>query len=133
MTQSPNVTPLTQTNSAVRRIFVRDLKLDAHIGAFAEEKGRTQPIIINLDLSVMDTPHGDQLANVVCYKEIVDRIKDLIAEGHLALVESFAERIAATCLADPRALSVKVRIEKPDAIAEAAGSGIEIERTRPAG
>jgi 7,8-dihydroneopterin aldolase/epimerase/oxygenase len=46
------------------------------------------------------------------------------------LVETLAERVAADCLADPRAASVRVRIEKPDVIANAGSVGVEINRSR---
>jgi dihydroneopterin aldolase len=37
-----------------------------------------------------------------------------VAEGHVLLTETLAERIAAHCLSDPRALEVRVLVEKLD-------------------
>ena len=68
--------------------------------------------------------------NVVCYASVVERIKAIIDAGHVHLVETLADMIASSCLEDERVSSVRVRIEKPDAIDEAAGVGIEIERSR---
>jgi len=50
--------------------------------------------------------------------------------GHVNLVETLAERIAGDCLADARVAAVRVRIEKPDVIANAQAVGVEIVRTR---
>ena len=57
-------------------------------------------------------------------------IAKLVQSGHVNLIETLAERIAANCLADPRVLSIRVRIEKPDALPSCRSVGIEIERRR---
>lgn len=133
MSQPENVLPLKIADAAhsIRHVFVRDLQLDAHIGVYAHEQKTTQPIRVNVDLTVRETVHGDKLANVVCYEEVVNSIKALVASGHLNLVETLAERIASTCLQDPRVSVARVRIEKLSAIPEAASVGVEIERARP--
>ncbi|HMM14539.1 MAG TPA: dihydroneopterin aldolase [Parvibaculum sp.] len=133
MSQPENVLPLKIADAAhsIRHVFVRDLLLDAHIGVYAHEQKTTQPIRVNVDLTVRETVHGDKLANVVCYEEVVNSIKALVASGHLNLVETLAERIASTCLQDPRVSVARVRIEKLSAIPEAASVGVEIERARP--
>ena len=43
-------------------------------------------------------------------------------------MEVLAENIATRLLADPRIIWLRIRLEKPEAIAEAAGVGVEIER-----
>lgn len=130
-----NVTPLRIADAArlTRHVFVRDLRLDAHIGVHRHEEGRAQPIVVNVDLTVTegDASLDDSLANVVCYERVVNDIKRLVDEGHVRLVETLAERIAAECFEDARVLAARVRIEKLDAIAEARSVGIEIERLRP--
>ncbi len=132
MSLPDNVTPLkiADAERAVRHVFVHDLLLDAHIGVYRHEQGSTQPIRINVDLTVSETSHGDDLRNVVCYASVVDSIKAIVAEGHLNLVETLAERIAAACLSDPRVLVARVRVEKLAVIREASSVGVEIERTR---
>ena len=116
----------------VRHVFIRDLELEAILGIYVHEIIYPQQIIINIDLVVPETGAelNDDFHNVVCYASVVEQIKEIIATGHVHLVETLAELIAASCLEDKRVLSVRVRIEKPDAIAEAAGVGIEIERGR---
>lgn len=115
-----------------RRVFVRDLLLDALIGVYPDEYDRPQKVLINLDLWVAETPGQppSSYAEVVCYDHLVQRTKALLSEGHVGLVETLAERLAGLCLEDPRVLRACIRVEKPDAIAEAAGVGVEIERRR---
>ena len=86
---------------------------------------------MNVDLSVSENPHGDALDNVVCYATVVERIKAIVDEGHLNLVETLAERIASACLEDTRVQTARVRVEKLAVIPEAASVGVEIERYRP--
>ncbi|WP_375208213.1 dihydroneopterin aldolase, partial [Hyphococcus sp.] len=57
-------------------------------------------------------------------------IKAIIAEGHIKLVETLAERIADLVLSNSMVISVMVRIVKPHAIAEADAAGVEIIRTK---
>ncbi|MES1991690.1 MAG: dihydroneopterin aldolase [Pseudomonadota bacterium] len=115
---------------AIRHVFVRDLLLDAHIGVYAHEHGRTQPIRVNVDLTVHEAAHSDALANVVSYENVVNEIKTIVANGHLNLVETLAEQIAAQCLKDERVSVARIRVEKLAAIAEAASVGVEIERAK---
>lgn len=111
---------------------MRDLLLDALIGVYPGENDKPQKVLINLDLWVAETPGEPPrgYAEVVCYDNLVQRTKALLAEGHVGLVETLAERLAGLCLDDPRVLRACVRVEKPDAIPEAAGVGVEIERRR---
>ncbi|NHK27078.1 dihydroneopterin aldolase [Parvularcula flava] len=113
-------------------MFVRGLKLDANIGAYESEMGRTQPVVISLEVEVQEPadPVSDSLEDVVCYNRLVQTIREILTEGHIKLVETLAERIAAECLAHPMSLSVKVRVEKPEAIEEADAAGVEITRTK---
>ena len=66
MNKPDNVTPLkiADAERGLRHVFVRDLLLDAHIGVYKHEYGSAQPIRVNVDLSVSETPHGDALDNV---------------------------------------------------------------------
>lgn len=121
-----------QTAQSLQHVFIRDLVLNAAIGAYESEKGRHQRIRINVHMTVAasDTEHEDRLENVVCYDSMVAEIKSILASGHIDLVETLAGKIADAALQDQRIESVRVRVEKLDAIREAASVGVEIERRR---
>ncbi|HXI87974.1 MAG TPA: dihydroneopterin aldolase [Parvularculaceae bacterium] len=127
------VAPLPRPATAPKRkIFVKGLELDAFIGAYDHEQGAAQPIRIDFEAEVIEPadPAGDRLEDVVCYNRLTQGIKAILAEGHIKLLETLAERIADLAISHPMALSVRVRIEKPRAIPEAAAAGVEIFRTK---
>jgi len=122
--------PLPSLAPSLRRVFVRDLTLMGSIGIYPAEREQRQRVVINLDLWVAETPGEPprSYADVVCYEQLANRAKELLEEGHIDLVETLAEKLADLCLADSRVKRARVRVEKPDAIAAAAGVGVEIER-----
>jgi len=131
--KTSDVTPLPRSATAPRRrVFVRELVLDAYIGVYDHEQGVAQPVRIDIDLDVIEpaNPTGDRLEDVVCYNRLTQSIKAIIAEGHIKLVETLAERIAEVAMKHPMVLAAIVRVEKPRAIAEAAAAGVEIERRK---
>ena len=105
--------------------------LACHIRGHRHERDGTQRVRVNLDLPVREAaePIEDKLANVVCYEDLVVRMRRLAAGGHVNLVETLAERIAALSLEHPDVASVTVRVEKLDVFADAASVGIEIVRS----
>ena len=115
-----------------RHVFVRDLEIKATLGIYEHEKLSPQRVIINIDLSVKERgePLEDDISNVVSYEKVVDLIKEIVGNGHVHLVETLAEMIAARCLENDWITGVRVRVEKPDIIPEARSVGVEIERLR---
>ena len=127
----PDIPPIASATRGTRHVFIRNLELPAHIGVYAREEGRTQPVRINLDLATDDLADTkDMLENVVDYHVIEKRIRAIIAEGHVRLAETLAERIATACFEDARVRTVRVRVEKLEALTAAESVGIEIERSR---
>ena len=122
----------TNPDAKLYRILVRDLVLKCLIGIHAHELLAPQRVRINVDMAVLEQagPLSDNIANVVSYEDVIEGIKRMLAQGHINLVETLAEKIAALCLNDERVSSVRVRVEKLDVYAEAASVGIEIERRR---
>ena len=115
------------------KVFVRDLILPVRIGIWSEEQGVTQRVRFTVELSVMPGGHrpGD-LSSVVSYDYIIGGIKESIADGHVLLTETIAERIAEHCLSHRRAVEVRVVVEKLDRIPGAA-LGCEIVRSKGRG
>src|SRR5438034_347813 len=116
----------------LRHVFVKDLKIEALLGIYPEEKTKPQKIVVNIDLSVKegDDPISDDIKNVVSYEIVVKKVERIVAEGHVNLIETLAELIAIACLKDARVMAARVRIEKPDVIKKAKSVGVEIERAR---
>jgi 7,8-dihydroneopterin aldolase/epimerase/oxygenase len=123
---------VASASSRLRHVFVRDLEVMALIGIYDHEKEKPQRIIVNIDLSVHEAegPVTDEISHVVSYEIIAKKVENIVAEGHVNLVETLAERFAESCLRDKRVAAARVRIEKPDIIPNARSVGVEIERGR---
>jgi len=122
---------IADARAAIRHVFVRDLELACSIGVHEHERQADQRVRINVDLAVYEEEVDDNITNVVCYEKITDRIRGLVARGHINLVETLAEEIAKLCLVSPRVRSARVRVEKLDVYEDAASVGVEIERFNP--
>ena len=117
----------------LREVFIRGLELQARLGVHAHEKAAPQRILIHVELQVEDEGAGigpDDLGRVVDYERVVQAARDTVARGHMLLVETLAESIAAAALVDPRVVQARVRIEKPDAFPDIASVGVTIARSR---
>ena len=122
----PNIAP-----ARTMRVFIRDLVLPCSIGIHQHERLAQQRVQINVELTCLEHPAiNDDVDNVVCYATAVMGIKAVVADGHINLVETLAERVADVCLADHRVLCAKIRIDKLDVFKEAYSVGVEIERQR---
>ena len=123
---TPAVTP---SHSAARRenltVFVKGLRVEAGIGVYDHEHGRLQTLVIDvtLDLGPAEV-HG--LSDTINYETVAASARRIIAEGHVGLVETFAERLALHCLEDGRVRGVTVRVDKPGALEAADGAGCEL-------
>jgi len=112
------------------KVFVTGLTVQAEIGVYRREIGRLQPLILEVELDV-PTGDTDRLGDTVNYEVILAAARAVAEGGHIDLVETFAHRLAARCLEDPRVTRVRVRVEKPLALAPhavAAGAEIVVER-----
>jgi len=113
------------------RVFVHDLVLAVRIGAYAHEQAAPQKVRFNIDAEIARGGQPVQdMRDVLSYDIIADGIRLIAADGHVPLVETLAERIAAFVLRYPRVRRVTVKIEKleigPGCV------GVEIVRDRPA-
>ncbi|ACB97133.1 dihydroneopterin aldolase [Beijerinckia indica] len=114
-------------------VFVHDLILPMSVGAYAVEQKAAQRVRINVDLAVQRiTHHADTIRDVFSYDLIIDAVRLLLARGHVSVIETLAEELAAALLQHQRVFRARVRVEKLDVI-EMASVGIEIIRKRPVG
>jgi (5-formylfuran-3-yl)methyl phosphate synthase len=118
-------------DAPVDLVFVEDLVLPVFIGAYARERDALQNVRFAVTASVMRTGRAaEDMRDVFSYDLITDGIRILIGSGHIPLVETLAERIAAMVLGHPRVAKVVVRVQK---LETGSGTvGVEIERTRAA-
>ena len=114
------------TRTVMTKVFVTGLRIQAEIGVYRHEIGRSQPLIVDVELDVT-TAGAERLADTLNYETILKSARAIADVGHIELVETFAERLARACLEDPRVTRARVRVEKPLALApDATGAGVEI-------
>ncbi len=125
-------TELIDKNSGYDLIFLNDFLIQANIGVYKHEKEITQPLRINIIAKVKNPKNinDDNLQSVVCYNQISKKIKKIINSGHTILLEKLAEKIFQECFKNKRIETMKIRLEKLDAIQGAESAGIEVERSR---
>jgi dihydroneopterin aldolase len=117
-------------------IELHGLRLLATVGALPEEHDRAQPVEVDLDLTVDLAPAAasDQLDDTVDYGAVCSAVEALVVGGgHVALLETLAERIARRVLGiDDRVTGVTVAVRKlrPPVPQDLATSGVRISRKR---
>ena len=127
MAKPPSSAPAPgEARVAMTKVFVSGLKVQAEIGVYRHEIGKRQPLVVDVELDV-PSAGAARLADTVNYETILEAARTIAAEGHIELVETFADRLARACMTDPRVARARVRVEKPLALApEAVAAGAEI-------
>ena len=115
------------------RVLISDLRCDAILGIYPEERTSPQPVVINLivDTDCRPAARSQSIEDTLNYAEIAERAIELVVQGKYLLIESLVEDIAAMVLEHSRAEAVRVRVEKPEAVTAAGAVGVEITRRRP--
>jgi dihydroneopterin aldolase len=121
------------------RIEIRGLTVRGVHGVLAEERERSQPFVVDLDLEVdlAEAGASDQLGATVDYAAVTDVTVEVIGgPTSYALLETLATAIADAALGtDSRigAVTVSVRKTRPPLAVDVGSVGVRIRRTRPPG
>ena len=104
----------------------------AHHGVFEHERRDGQVFRIDLTLAVDTAPAAasDDLRDTVDYGSLVDQVVAAVTRDPVDLIETLAQRIADTCLLDPRVEWVRVTVHKPDAPIKATFADVQLTITR---
>lgn len=118
--------------SAMDTIFIRGLRIDAVIGIHDWERRVQRPLIFDLALG-LDTraaAASDAMQDAVDYAAVAQVVRDVLAAGQPQLLETLAQRLARELFARFPIQALKLLIDKPGAIADVKGVGVEINRVR---
>ncbi|MGN1281284.1 MAG: dihydroneopterin aldolase [Succinivibrio sp.] len=112
------------------KIFVNNLKVDCIIGILDYERENTQPLLVSLELETSLTEAGYQgdLSKSIDYALLSSRVKSYIIERKARLLEELGVELCDMILKEFKPHSVMVSLNKPEAIADAQGAGIQITR-----
>lgn len=111
-------------------VFIRDLTLDIIIGCYEHEKVQTQQVILNIDMAwdIAQAAASDALSDTLDYNAVCKRIEVLARDSRFELVESLAEKIAATVMREFSVTGIRIDLAKPEAIANTSVVGVRIHR-----
>ncbi|MEZ5093207.1 dihydroneopterin aldolase [Nocardioides sp.] len=107
----------------------------AHHGVFDHERRDGQRFVIDLLLGV-DTRAAaatDDLRDTVDYGSLVGAVVAAVERDPVDLIETLADRVAATCLEAPLVDWARVTVHKPDAPIEATFTDVALTITRRRG
>ncbi len=119
-------------NTTKRTIFIKDFIIHEIIGMLDHEKIKKQKIKFNIVINVNQNtlPNEKDLRSIINYEKITKKLKNLVKNKKYNFLESLAEDSFVEIFKDKRISSVKIKIEKPDAIKNASSAGVEIFKSR---
>ena len=124
--------PKKNKSSVKRTVFIKDFIIEEIIGFHESEKIKKQKIQFNvvLDIDHRTIPNEKNEKSIVNYEKITKKLEKLVKNKKYNFLESLAEDSFEEIFKDKRINSVKIKIEKPDAIKTANSVGVEVFKTR---
>ena len=119
-------------NTIKRTVLIKDFIIHEIIGIHQNEKINKQKIIFNIVINVNQNIYPDEnnLGSIVDYEKITNKLENLAKNRKYNFLESLAEDSFDEIFSDKRINSVKIKIEKPDAIVNAQSVGVEVFKSR---
>ncbi len=114
------------------RVRVTGLRLEAEVGVYDHEYGRSQPIKVDLDAEVDDTALRPEstLADAVNYAALAELVRQIAGSRHHELLEDLAQAVLDAAFADPRITRMTIHIDKLTALEDAESVGVSLDRWR---
>ena len=124
--------PRKDKNSVKRTVFIKDFIIEEIIGIHEHEKIKKQKIKFNIiiDVEQSTAPNERDIKSIVDYEKITNKLEKLAKNKKYNFLESLAEDSFKEIFEDKRINSVKIKIEKPEAIKNAKSVGVEVFKTR---
>ena len=122
-----------KNNSSIKRsVLIKNFIIQEIIGVHEHEKIKKQNIKFNIviDVDQNSLPNEKDIKSIVDYEKITNSLKSLAKRKKYNFLESLAEDSFKEIFEDKRINSVKIKIEKPDAIKNAESVGVEVFKTR---
>jgi len=124
--------PKKVKTSITRTVFIKNFIIEEIIGIHAYEKIKKQKIIFNIIIDVHQNTSPDEkdIKSIVDYEKIINKLKNLTKRKKYNFLESLAEDSFKEIFVDKRINSIRIKIEKPEAIKNADAVGVEVFKTR---
>jgi dihydroneopterin aldolase len=113
-------------------IFLQELKVETIVGIWDWERKIRQTVSIDIEMAadVARAAMTDDIEGTLNYKAVAKRVQQFVGDSEYQLVETLAEKIAETILAEFDIAWVQLRVSKPGAIRNAKNVGVMIRRHR---
>ena len=113
-------------------IFLHDLRVETVVGLWDWERKIRQTVSIDLEMGadIRKAAATDSIDDTLNYKNVAKRVQQFVSDSEFLLVETMAEKIAETILAEFDMPWIDVRVNKPGAIRGARDVGVHIRRHR---
>jgi dihydroneopterin aldolase len=114
------------------KIFIENLRLEGILGVHPREQKTPQPILVSavVTTDITEAAADDDILKTVNYSTLSKDISKFIKSTHYYTIEALIEALARELLTKDRINEIWLRIEKPDAVAEADSVGVEITRKK---
>ena len=124
--------PPKNKNTIRRSVLIKDFIINEIIGIHKHEKINKQKIIFNIiiDVNKNTLPDENNISSIVDYEKIINKLENLTKYKNYNFLESLAEDSFKEIFEDKRINSIKIKIEKPDAITNAKSVGVEVFKNR---
>jgi dihydroneopterin aldolase len=101
----------------VDQLRLTGLRAKGHHGVFDFERKQGQQFVVDVvvDIDARRSAESGDLDATVHYGELAEKVVHDIERDPVDLIETLAERIAATVLAYPAAMRTSVTVHKPEA------------------
>ncbi len=111
-------------------VFVKDLKLSATIGCLPWERKIKQGLLLSFELQTdaHTISATDTIAQGHDYAQICARITDFVSQSQYELIETLAEHLAQLLQNEFSVTGLRLTLEKPGALANAATVGVTLVR-----
>lgn len=112
------------------KVFIEQLEVITTIGVYDWEQEIKQKLVLDIEMAHDNRPAGksDDVVDALDYSQVSQAVLDHIEGGRFLLVERVAEEVAELIMAKFSVPWIKIRLTKPDAVAQAKGVGVVIER-----
>jgi dihydroneopterin aldolase len=96
----------------IKSIHIEQLRVRAHVGVPADERGQPQRLVLNVTFSPRVTGLHDELSETVNYSAVAKAIRKIVGRRHYKLIETLAEEIAGELLTQFNLRRVAVEVRK---------------------
>lgn len=112
------------------KVFVEGLVVNAYIGVYDWEHEQPQPLVLDLEMDWDNNKaaSSEQLSDALDYDALSKAVEQLITSRPRALIETVAEEVATLILTQFGSPRVRVKVAKPQAVASAKQTAVEITR-----